>query len=122
MVLAGTVPGDSVDYDLTIKKDGKTLQFVDKCKDDQCSKRTKKGTLLITNALQQKVFTLAFADEGGFQTGFFFAVPGSIKMTKTQHGYRATYQGVYEGVDPSSKNKDYFKQPIKFTCKQKYDI
>ncbi|QMT59170.1 hypothetical protein [Legionella sp. PC997] len=119
MVISGYPRGEG--YDLKIKINDHVLRYVDKCSDIYCSKREKYGDLYIVEALNKKVFTIYFVEpteNGELFMGYFYALPETVKYTKTTHGYRAQYIALYDGADPRSNTspRAFVGNPIKLTC------
>ena len=110
-------------YDLTIKLNGHSLRYVDKCVDIDCLKRELQGNVYVVEALQTNVFTIYFSDRsesGDIFTGYFYAIPDTVKYVKTADGHRAKYQAIYEGADPGSNSspKAFVATPIELICTQ----
>jgi hypothetical protein len=125
MVISGYPRGEG--YDLKIKIDDHELRYVDACNDINCSKRDKQGDLYVVEALNKKVFTIYFTEsfDGGVMfMGYFYALPETVKYTKTSHGYRAQYKAFYEGADPRSNSqpKAFVQNPIDLTCTQQEEL
>ena len=114
-------------YDLKIEINGHTLRYVDKCNDVYCSKREKRGDLYVVEALNRKVFTIYFVlpwDNGEIFMGYFYALPETVKYTKTTRGYRAQYKAVYDGADPRSETSPqaFVKNPVELTCTHEEEL
>ncbi len=125
MTISGFPRGEG--YDLNIKMGKATLRYVDICNDAECSKREKQGQLYVVEALHKKVFTIYFSepfDGGDLMMGYFYALPDTVKYTKTSRGYRAQYQALYDAADPRSDTspRTFVTKPIVLTCKQDEEL
>lgn len=114
-------------FDLKIDINGKTLRYVDTCIDPSCSKTEKKGSLYVVEALNKGVFTIYFTDspqDGGRIMGYFYALPETVKYTKTSRGYKARYKALYDGTDPSDNSpiKQFVKKPVLLSCSQDEEL
>lgn len=114
-------------FDLSIKIGSAVTRYVDICEDVNCNKHPKQGDLAVVEALNKKVFTIYFSwpEEGGaLFMGYFYALPDTVKYTKTSKGYRAEYHALYDGTDPRSKEFPIgqVKSPIEFTCTQDEEL
>ncbi len=105
------------------------IRYMDLCNDAECSKKEKHGDLFVVEALYNKVFTIYFAEtfdaSGNFIfTGSFYALPNTIKYTKTKNGYRAEYKAIYDGAVPRSNNspKTFVKEPIEVVCTHQEEL
>lgn len=123
-LIYGTVPGDSLDYKLHIKIDGQLMQYQNGCADAQCSRQISNGKLFVVNGIKKGVFTIAFTRKRALDAGTFYAIPKTIRYTKTQHGYRAQYRAVYYGLDPRSRTQvqSFIPAPVTLTCSHIYEI
>ena len=124
-IISGFPRGEG--YDLRIKIDNATLRYVDICNDAECTKREKQGLLYVVEALHKKVFTIYFSEpfEGGeVFMGYFYALPDTVKYTKTNSGYRAQYNALYDGADPRSDTspRTFMKEPVLLTCTQNEEL
>lgn len=125
LMISGFPRGEG--YDLKITMGKATLRYVDICNDAECSKREKQGLLYVVEALNKKVFTIYFSepfDGGDLMMGYFYALPDSVKYTKTSRGYRAQYQALYDGADPRSDTspRAFVNKPIVLTCTQDEEL
>ncbi len=125
MTISGFPRGEG--NDLKIKIDNATLRYVDICVDAACTKQEKQGKLYVVEALNKKVFTMYFSElyEGNeIIMGYFYALPDTVKYTKTSRGYRAQYQAFYDGVDPRSDTfpKTFVTKPILLSCTQDEEL
>lgn len=121
--LTGT-PGDEY-FDLKIKIDNANIRYTNNCDDTSCKQSENYGNLVIVDALFNKVFTISFANNENNNRGIFYALPETVKYTKTQRGYNASYKGIYWGDDPRSNEpfKEFVKAPgIEFNCIQKNEL
>ncbi|OJV94329.1 MAG: hypothetical protein BGO43_08740 [Gammaproteobacteria bacterium 39-13] len=105
------------------------IRYVDICLDTECSKKEKYGDLFVVEALRNKVFTIYFVetlDSGNnfIFTGSFYALPNTVKYSKTTNGYRAEYKAIYDGADPRSNNspKTFVKEPIEVVCTHQEEL
>lgn len=113
--------------DLKIKIGNATLRYVDICSDAACTKQEKNGKLYVVEALNKKVFTIYFSQpfEGNeVFMGYFYALPDTVKYTKTNRGYRAQYKALYDGADPRSDTSPttFVQKPILLTCFQDEEL
>lgn len=113
--------------DLKIKIANATLRYVDICSDAACTKQEKNGKLYVVEALNKNVFTIYFSQlfEGNeIFMGYFYALPNTIKYTKTNRGYRAQYKAIYDGADPRSNTFPitFVKEAISLTCYQDEEL
>lgn len=109
----GFVPATGTEFNLKVDIDGNVKQYVHGCADTHCAYTAHQGDLFVVNAIDKKVFTIAFGD-----TGVFYAIPATIKYKKDTKGYDAEYKAVYYGVDPRSMElpKNFVETPIELTC------
>ncbi|MFZ2315036.1 MAG: hypothetical protein WAW86_05180 [Gammaproteobacteria bacterium] len=113
--------------DLKIKIDNATLRYVDICSNAECTKQEKQGKLYVVEALNKKVFTIYFSEpyEGNeIFMGYFYAIPESVKYIKTNRGYRAQYQALYDGADPRSDTfpRTFVEKPVLLICTQDEEL
>ena len=120
-MVSGSVPGDSLDYNLRIQIDGRTLRYADGCADLHCNRRLQGGKLYVVEAIKQRVFAIAFVGSASLAAGSFYALPNTVRYQKTANGYQARYQAIYYGADPRQPNQ-LVKAPIQLTCQQQYEI
>lgn len=113
--------------DLKIKIDNATLRYVDICSNAECTKQEKQGKLYVVEALNKKVFTIYFSEpyEGNeIFMGYFYSLPESVKYIKTNRGYRAQYQAIYDGADPRSDTfpRTFVEKPVLLLCTQDEEL
>lgn len=125
MSISGFPRGEG--YDLKITMDNSVLRYVDICVDAECSKTEKQGELFVVEALNKKVFTIYFVlpvEGGKMFMGQFYALPDTVRYTKTARGYKAEYKAIYDGADPRSKSipKEYLKTPAQLICLQQEEL
>lgn len=123
--LFGYAPGDSTNFNITVKMDNAEINYVNEFQGETEVK--KGGEVFVVHAMDKKVFTLAFAihrDNGDLlPSGEFYAIPSTIVKTPGAY-YKATYKAMYYGADPRSTDtiKTYVEAPIEMSCTQKYEI
>jgi len=126
-VIVGYPRGEG--YDLKISVGDAVIRYVDICIDAECSKKEKHGDLFVVEALRNKVFTIYFVetfdtDNNFIFTGSFYALPNTVKYSKTTNGYRAEYKAIYDVADPRSNNspKAFVKEPIEVVCTHQEEL
>jgi hypothetical protein len=112
-------------FDLKLKSGDAVIRYTNMCDGTECPEKENYGNVTVVDALFNKVFTISFANSENNNRGMFYAIPNSVQYKKDSHGYHATYQGIYWGDDPTSKEafKEFVKAPgISLSCTQKNEL
>lgn len=121
MTISGFARGEG--NDLKLKIDNATLRYVNICTNVECTQQEKQGKLYVVEALNKNVFTIYFSvpyEGNEIFMGYFYALPKSVKYTKTNRGYHAQYEAIYDGADPRSDTfpRTFVTKPVLLKCTQ----
>jgi hypothetical protein len=88
----GFVPGDALDFKVTVAFGPKTIEFKDLI-NQQSLARESNANITVVESLKNAVFTLSSkAQDGSFNTIELFALPKSVKYTVLRFGFESKFR------------------------------